>query len=98
MSNATHKSIAQLKKEAIVAYEPNHFSIKQWLNSTNKILDAAKFAKEINENNANETIYVNNIRATSILLEIIPKHRDYHHEIHNRVGSTYSDFFKLRNT
>ncbi len=40
MSNTTHKSLVQLKKEADVTYEPNQFSIKQWLNSTNKILDA----------------------------------------------------------
>ncbi|CAI2172649.1 19208_t:CDS:2, partial [Funneliformis geosporum] len=96
MSNVTHKSIVQLKKEAKVIYEPNRFSIKQWLTSTYKILDVAKLAKETKEENALETVYINNIRATSILLEIIPKHRDYHLEIHNRTGSTYPDFVKLK--
>lgn len=55
MSNITHKSFAQLKKEASIAYEPNDFSIKQWLAVTNKLLEAG---------NDYESIYISNIKAS----------------------------------
>jgi hypothetical protein len=43
MSSTTGKSFSQLKKEAKVTYEPNQFSIRNWLNSTNKLLDVVCF-------------------------------------------------------
>ncbi|CAB4484010.1 cysteine proteinase [Rhizophagus irregularis] len=71
MSNITHKSFAQLKKEASIAYEPNGFSIKQWLAVTNKLFEAG------NDYESDESVYINNIKASIILLEIVPKHRDF---------------------
>jgi hypothetical protein len=59
MSNTTHKSLAQLKKEASsITYEPNDFSIKQWLAVTNKLLEAG------NGYESDESIYINNIKAS----------------------------------
>lgn len=58
MSNITHKSFAQLKKEASIAYEPNGFSIKQWLAVTNKLFEAG------NDYESDESVYINNIKAS----------------------------------
>ena len=50
------KTLAQLKREASVSLDPNRFSIKQWLTTTNKLLDAKSLD--------HESIYINNLKAS----------------------------------
>ncbi|GES76716.1 cysteine proteinase [Rhizophagus clarus] len=94
MSNITHKSLAQLKKEASITYEPNHFNIKQWLAVTNKLLEAG------GEYEPDESVYINNIKASIILLEIIPKHKDFEN-MNSRSSLEFNnlknDFSNLKN-
>ncbi|CAG8593490.1 13198_t:CDS:2 [Gigaspora margarita] len=64
--------ISQIK-EKLTLPDKENFSIKSWLNSAGKLLDQAKLADERGDL---EAVYVNNVKASSIIIEIIPKHKD----------------------
>ncbi|CAG8567558.1 13582_t:CDS:2, partial [Gigaspora rosea] len=64
--------ISQIK-EKLTLPDKENFSIKAWLSSAGKLLDQAKSADERGDL---EAVYVNNVKASSIIIEIIPKHKD----------------------
>ncbi|CAG8748745.1 5035_t:CDS:2, partial [Cetraspora pellucida] len=73
-SNMSTSLPSQLKKKCEISEDLKDASIKSWLSSVGKLLDQAKLATEKSDL---ETVYISNVKVSSILLEIIPNHKEY---------------------
>ncbi|KAG9284877.1 hypothetical protein G9A89_003800 [Geosiphon pyriformis] len=84
----SHINISELKEAAIVKVDPS-YKIKTWLKSTKSLLDQAENAKIKQDLN---TLYVTSLKVASIILEVVPHHKDFNH----MTEDISYDYFELK--